>query len=110
LGYNYRTIESTKPGTVCRRCGRWINTFHGHDDWVTLRHLLVFGRPSYLRYRGRKLGQAVKVVALRYAREVLKASSVHTHHNTKNLPMIAIDRKLGYTQIPGSFSMEKVLS
>ena len=82
MGYNYRTIESTKPGTVCRRCGRWINKFHGHDDWV----------------------------ALRYAREVLKASSVHTHHNTKNLPMIGIDLKLGYTQTLGSFSMEKVLS
>ena len=77
---------------------------------MTLRYLPVFGHPSYLRYRGRKLGQAVKVVALRYAREVLKASSVHTHHNTKNLPMIGIDLKLGYTQTLGSFSMEKVLS
>jgi len=48
------TIESTKPGTSCRRCGRWIEKFHGHDDWVTLRHLPVFGRPSYLRYRPRR--------------------------------------------------------
>ena len=48
------TIESTKAGTVCRRCGRWIDQFHGHDDWVTLRHLPVFGRPSYLRYRPRR--------------------------------------------------------
>ena len=48
------TIESTKSGTVCRRCGRWIDKFHGHDDWVTLRHLPVFGRPSYLRYRPRR--------------------------------------------------------
>jgi transposase len=48
------TIESTQAGTVCRRCGRWIDQFHGHDDWVTLRHLPVFGRPSYLRYRPRR--------------------------------------------------------
>jgi transposase len=48
------TIESTKPGTVCRRCGRWISKFHGQDDWVTLRHLPVFGRPSYLRYRPKR--------------------------------------------------------
>lgn len=48
------TIESTKAGTVCRRCGRWIDQFHGHDDWVTVRHLPVFGRPSYLRYRPRR--------------------------------------------------------
>jgi GNAT superfamily N-acetyltransferase len=62
-----------------------------------------------LRYRGRKLGQAVKVLALRYAREVLKVNTVRTHHNFKNLPMIAIDRKLGYTLLPGTFLMEKHL-
>ncbi len=60
-------------------------------------------------YRGRKLGQAVKVSALRYPREALKVSKVHTHHNTQNLPMIAIDRKLGYTDLPGTFLMEKDL-
>jgi transposase len=48
------TIESTKPGTTCHRCGRWIDKFHGHDDWVSLRHLPVFGRPSYLRYRPKR--------------------------------------------------------
>lgn len=48
------TIESTKQGTSCRRCGRWIDQFHGHDDWVSLRHLPVFGRMSYLRYRPRR--------------------------------------------------------
>jgi transposase len=48
------TIESTKPGTTCHRCGRWIDKFHGQDDWVTLRHLPVFGRPTYLRYRPKR--------------------------------------------------------
>lgn len=48
------TIESTQTGTTCRRCGGWIDKFHGHDDWVTLRHLPVFGRPSYLRYRPKR--------------------------------------------------------
>jgi GNAT superfamily N-acetyltransferase len=60
-------------------------------------------------YRGRKLGQAVKVMALRYAREVLQVHTVRTHHNMKNLPMIAIDRKLGYSMLRGTFLMEKVL-
>ncbi len=60
-------------------------------------------------YRGRKLGQAVKVLALRYARETLKVHKVRTHHNTQNLPMIAIDRKLGYTVMPGTYLMEKIL-
>ena len=60
-------------------------------------------------YRGRKLGQAVKIQALRYAREVLRVDTVRTHHNMKNQPMIAIDRKFGYVQMPGTFLMEKVL-
>jgi transposase len=48
------TIESTKDGARCRQCGRWITKPHGHDDWVTVRHLPVFGRPTYLRYRPRR--------------------------------------------------------
>ncbi|MEJ2711403.1 MAG: ISL3 family transposase [Anaerolineales bacterium] len=48
------TIESTKTGVSCRRCGHWIEKFHGHDGWVILRHLPVFGRSSYLRYRPRR--------------------------------------------------------
>jgi len=61
------------------------------------------------RYRGHKLGQAVKVLALRYARDVLKVDVVRTNHNAQNDPMIAIDRKLGYIQTPGSFIMTKKL-
>jgi transposase len=48
------TIESTKQGTACRWCGGWIIKFHGHDEWVVVRHLAVFGRPSYLRYRPKR--------------------------------------------------------
>jgi RimJ/RimL family protein N-acetyltransferase len=60
-------------------------------------------------YRGRKLAQAVKVLALRYARNVLKVNIVHTDHNTMNHPMIAIDRKFGYVEMPGNFVMKKNL-
>ena len=48
------TIESTKIGTTCRVCGRWISKSHGYADWVMVRHLPVFGRPTYLRYRPRR--------------------------------------------------------
>ncbi len=48
------TVESTKSGTTCHRCGRWIDKLHGHDDWVSVRHLPVFGRPAYLRYRPKR--------------------------------------------------------
>ena len=48
------TIESTKAGTSCRKCGKWITKLHGREEWVTIRHLPVFGRPSYLRYRPKR--------------------------------------------------------
>ena len=48
------TIESTKEGTICRVCGREIDKRHGYDEWTIIRHLPVFGRPSYLRYRPRR--------------------------------------------------------
>ncbi len=48
------TIESSKEGTICRQCGREIHKRHGYDEWTTIRHLPVFGRASYLRYRPRR--------------------------------------------------------
>ena len=48
------TIESTKVGTRCRKCGKWITKVHGRDEWITIRHLPVFGRPSFLRYRPKR--------------------------------------------------------
>ncbi len=48
------TIESSKEGTICRQCGREIHKRHGFDEWTMIRHLPVFGRPSYLRYRPRR--------------------------------------------------------
>jgi transposase len=48
------TVESTKETTVCQHCGKIIQKFHGHDDWVKLRYLPVFGHPTYLRYRPKR--------------------------------------------------------
>jgi transposase len=48
------TIESTKAGTSCRKCGKWITKLHGQEEWMMIRHLPVFGRPSFLRYRPRR--------------------------------------------------------
>lgn len=48
------TVESTKSGTTCRKCGKWITKLHGQEEWVTIRHLPVFGRASFLRYRPRR--------------------------------------------------------
>jgi len=48
------TVESTKTGTNCRWCENWITKSHGNDNWVKVRHLPVFGRPTYLRYRPKR--------------------------------------------------------
>ncbi len=48
------TVESTKMGTKCSRCGHWISKLHGHEDWGVVRHLPVFGRTTYLRYRPKR--------------------------------------------------------
>jgi transposase len=48
------TVESIKSGTRCWKCDGWIQKSHGHDDWVEVRHLPVFGRPSYLRFRPKR--------------------------------------------------------
>jgi transposase len=48
------TVESTKKGATCRKCGRLIHKAHGQGSWVTVRYLPVFGRPTYLRYRPKR--------------------------------------------------------
>lgn len=48
------TVESIKEGTECYRCGKKIRKLHGHDEWVSIRYLPVFGRPTYLRYRPKR--------------------------------------------------------
>lgn len=48
------TVESTLSSTRCHRCGREIRKSHGHDAWVTVRHLSILGRPVYLRYRPKR--------------------------------------------------------
>lgn len=48
------TLESTLESAKCRCCGREITAFHGHDDWVTVRHLSILGRPTYLRFRPKR--------------------------------------------------------
>jgi GNAT superfamily N-acetyltransferase len=91
----------TANGTWAAMCA--ISRFDGNEYANTL-HIGVD-----MPYRGRKLGQAVRVLALRYARDVLKAHSVRTTHNGENRPALAIDYKLGYVQIPGTCLMEKIL-
>ena len=45
------TVESTLDGCTCKHCGEKIDAFHQHDEWRTIRHLSILGRPTYLRVR-----------------------------------------------------------
>lgn len=91
----------TTSGTWAAMCA--ITRFEGADHAYTL----YIGVDSH--YRGRKLGQAVQVLALRYARDVLKTHLVRNVRNSVNVPALAIDRKLGYVPIVGTSLMEKAL-
>ena len=48
------TVESTREGTPCRRCGREIQELHGVEEALTLRHLPILGRPVYVRLRPKR--------------------------------------------------------
>ena len=87
-------------------------------DWASMSAITRFQGTDYAynlftgtdsRYRGRKLAQAVKGLALQYARANLAVREVRTHHMAVNAPMIAIDRKMGYVQTAGYMWMEKDL-
>jgi RimJ/RimL family protein N-acetyltransferase len=87
--------------------GKWaamsaITVFEGAD------HAYNLFTGTDVRYRGRKLAQAVKSLALRWARES-GVSSVRTSHDSENEAMLAIDTKLGYMRTPGMYSMVKIL-
>jgi GNAT superfamily N-acetyltransferase len=53
-------------------------------------------------YRGRGLAQAVKVAALRWARE-WGAAYARTNNDSKNEPILAVNRKFGYVPSPGYY-------
>lgn len=48
------TVKSTEEGTCCRVCGRRITKFHGHDEWICLRHLSILGHRVYIRLRPKR--------------------------------------------------------
>lgn len=45
------TVVSTKEGTECHKCGKQIEKPYGYGEWVTLRHLPIFGKDVYIRLR-----------------------------------------------------------
>ena len=60
-------------------------------------------------YRGRGLALATKLVALRRARE-WGAAYARTNNDSQNAPILAVNRKLGYTPHPGYYKLLKPLA
>ncbi|MEW6206653.1 MAG: ISL3 family transposase [Pseudomonadota bacterium] len=51
-------VESTVKGTPCHKCQQEAHKGHGHDQPRLVRHLPVFGRKTYLRFRPKRFGCA----------------------------------------------------
>ena len=47
-------VTSTVEGTCCHRCGQKITDSYGHDCEITLRHLSILGRPTYIQIRPKR--------------------------------------------------------
>ncbi|MEZ4860632.1 MAG: GNAT family N-acetyltransferase [Caldilineaceae bacterium] len=60
-------------------------------------------------YRGRGIAQALKVLAIRWAK-AYGADYIRTNNNSENAPMLTINRKLGYQPQPGSYTLTKKLT
>ena len=48
------TVKSTVEGTPCHQCGKMTTKFYGEDREITLRHLPMLGRKTYIRLRPKR--------------------------------------------------------
>jgi transposase len=48
------TVTSTLEGTHCHRCGKKITNAYGYGREITLRHLSILGKPTYIRIRPKR--------------------------------------------------------
>jgi transposase len=53
-GEIYITVVSTVEGTDCHVCGQNISEPYGQDREITLRHLSILGRPTYIKIRPKR--------------------------------------------------------
>jgi GNAT superfamily N-acetyltransferase len=92
------------------RADTQILAAHG-ENWVGLSAIGVYKEDNHaynaftgvLRdYRGRGLAQALKLQTILLARRE-GMRYIRTHNDSKNAPMLAINRKLGYKPLPGVY-------
>lgn len=84
------------------------------DQWIAMSMIVKENENVYYnsmtgvdkRYRGKGLAQAVKIKAIEYALEN-KVKYIRTHNDSKNAPMLYVNRKLGYEEKPGIYGLTK---
>jgi zinc-finger of transposase IS204/IS1001/IS1096/IS1165 len=54
LGHIEITVKSTVEGVPCHQCGKMSTKFYGEDREITLRHLPILGRRTYIRLRPKR--------------------------------------------------------
>jgi|SRR5215831_6649023 len=54
LGHIEITVKSTVEGGPCHRCGKMITKLYGEDREITLRHLPILGRRTYIHLRPKR--------------------------------------------------------
>jgi GNAT superfamily N-acetyltransferase len=87
------------------------------DKWVGLGAVGEFYPGTHVNaitgvlreYRGRRIGLALKLIGIEFARSRC-AKELRTQNHGTNAPMLAINKRLGYQGLPGWFTYEKWLS
>ncbi len=54
MGHIEITVKSTVEGTLCHRCGKMTTQFYGEDREITLRHLPILGRKTFIHRRPKR--------------------------------------------------------
>jgi len=54
IGHIEITVKSTVAGTPCHRCGKMTTQFYGEDREITLRHLPILGRKTFIHLRPKR--------------------------------------------------------
>ena len=86
---------------------RWIGMCAvGYFPQTESIHVMMLGVDS--AYRGRKIGLALKLLSHRVAK-ALGVKHLKTGNAAQNAPILAMNRKLGYQKMRGTYQMQKQL-
>ena len=70
----------------------WIELFENHRVKSPSVHIII-GNPEY---RGKGIGTAVMKAAIKYAIEILGATTIYSRHLSSNESIAAVNKKLGF--------------